>query len=129
MMLPSERRVLQVLVVDDSAVVREVMQRILAADDSFAVTTAADPLIAVRKMATSRPDVIVLDLAMPQMDGLSFLRKVMAEDPISRRDLFGDDPRRGRRRVSSARRGSCGHCHQASPWRARFPRGVGGRAR
>jgi two-component system chemotaxis response regulator CheB len=82
MMLPSDRRVLQVLVVDDSAVVREVMQRILAADDSFAVTTAADPLIAVRKMATSRPDVIVLDLAMPHMDGLSFLRKVMAEDPI-----------------------------------------------
>jgi two-component system chemotaxis response regulator CheB len=81
-MLPSDRRVLQVLVVDDSAVVREVMQRILAADDSFVVTTAADPLIAVRKMATSRPDVIVLDLAMPHMDGLSFLRKVMAEDPI-----------------------------------------------
>jgi two-component system chemotaxis response regulator CheB len=82
MMLPSDRRVLQVLVVDDSAVVREVMQRILAADDSFAVTTAADALIASRKMATSRPDVILLDLAMPQMDGLSFLRKVMAEDPI-----------------------------------------------
>jgi two-component system chemotaxis response regulator CheB len=82
MMLPSERRVLQVLVVDDSAVVREVMQRILAADDSFAVTTAADALIAARKMANSRPDVILLDLAMPHMDGLSFLRKVMAEDPI-----------------------------------------------
>jgi len=82
MMLPSDRRVLQVLVVDDSAVVREVMQRILAADDSFVVTTAADPLIAARKMATSRPDVIVLDLAMPHMDGLSFLRKVMAQDPI-----------------------------------------------
>jgi two-component system chemotaxis response regulator CheB len=82
MMLPSDRPALRVLVVDDSAVVREVMQRILADDDSFVVTTAADPLIAVRKMATSRPDVILLDLAMPHMDGLSFLRKVMAEDPI-----------------------------------------------
>jgi two-component system chemotaxis response regulator CheB len=82
MMQPADRRVLQVLVVDDSAVVREVMQKILAGDDSFAVTTAADPLIAARKMATARPDVILLDLAMPHMDGLSFLRKVMAEDPI-----------------------------------------------
>jgi two-component system chemotaxis response regulator CheB len=81
-MSPVDRRVLHVLVVDDSAVVREVMQRILGALDSFSVTTAADPLIAARKMAIARPDVLLLDLAMPNMDGLSFLRKVMAEDPI-----------------------------------------------
>ncbi len=81
--MPStEGRPLRVLVVDDSALVREVVQRIFAGDDSFAITTAADPLIAARKMAVTRPDVILLDLAMPQMDGLSFLRKVMAEDPI-----------------------------------------------
>jgi two-component system chemotaxis response regulator CheB len=75
-------RPLHVLVVDDSALVREVMQRLLTAEGAFSVTTASDPLIAGRKMATSRPDVIVLDLAMPNMDGLSFLRKLMAEDPI-----------------------------------------------
>jgi two-component system chemotaxis response regulator CheB len=81
--MPSvDRPLLRVLVVDDSALVREVMQLLLTADESFAVTTAADPLIALRKMAISRPDVILLDLAMPRMDGLSFLRKVMAEDPI-----------------------------------------------
>jgi two-component system chemotaxis response regulator CheB len=69
-------------VVDDSALVREVVQRIFAGDDSFAITTASDPLIAARKMAIARPDVILLDLAMPLMNGLTFLRKVMAEDPI-----------------------------------------------
>jgi two-component system chemotaxis response regulator CheB len=81
-MASADRRLLRVLVVDDSALVRESMQRILTADGSFSVATAADPLIAAHKMATARPDVILLDLAMPQMDGLSFLRKVMAEDPI-----------------------------------------------
>jgi two-component system chemotaxis response regulator CheB len=46
------------------------------------VTVAADPLIAMRKIELARPDVILLDLTMPRMDGLSFLRKIMAEDPI-----------------------------------------------
>jgi two-component system chemotaxis response regulator CheB len=46
------------------------------------VAAAADPLIAMEKMKRIRPDVILLDLEMPRMDGLSFLRKVMAEDPI-----------------------------------------------
>jgi len=70
----------KVLVVDDSALVREVMQRVLRG--SFSVVTAADPLIATRKMAVDRPDVILLDLAMPRMDGLSFLRQLMTTDPI-----------------------------------------------
>ncbi len=81
-MSPVARSAIRVLVVDDSALVREVMQRVLRADRSFSVTTAADPLIATRKIAIERPDVIVLDLAMPRMDGLSFLRQIMAEDPI-----------------------------------------------
>jgi two-component system chemotaxis response regulator CheB len=46
------------------------------------VTAAADPLIAMDKMKRVRPDVILLDLEMPRMDGLRFLRKIMAEDPI-----------------------------------------------
>lgn len=77
----SKRRQLNVLVVDDSAVVREVMQRILAPDE-FSVTTAADALIATQKLRAARPDVIVLDLALPRVDGLSFLRTLMAEDPM-----------------------------------------------
>ena len=73
---------IQVLVVDDSAVVRQVMQAILSQEPDMAVTVAADPLIAMQKMKQMRPHVIVLDLEMPRMDGLTFLRKIMAEDPI-----------------------------------------------
>jgi two-component system chemotaxis response regulator CheB len=71
-----------VLVVDDSATVRQALGGILSARRGFSVTTAADPLIAMGKMKSQRPDVIVTDLEMPRMDGLTFLRRVMAEDPI-----------------------------------------------
>ncbi|MBZ5701566.1 MAG: chemotaxis response regulator protein-glutamate methylesterase [Acidobacteriia bacterium] len=73
---------IQVLVVDDSAVVRQVMQAVLAGETDMAVTVAADPLIAIEKMKQLRPHVILLDLEMPRMDGLTFLRKIMAEDPV-----------------------------------------------
>ena len=73
---------IQVLVVDDSAVVRQVMQAILSQEPDMAVTVAADPLIAMQKMKQVRPHVVILDLEMPRMDGLTFLRKIMAEDPI-----------------------------------------------
>lgn len=75
-------RSLNVLVVDDSAVVRQLMTALLSETAGIAVVAAADPLIAMRKMKQSRPDVIVLDIEMPRMDGLTFLRKIMAEDPI-----------------------------------------------
>jgi two-component system chemotaxis response regulator CheB len=71
---------LNVLVIDDSAVVRQVMTAVLGA--TMSVTTAADPLIAMTKMESRRPDVIVLDLEMPRMDGLTFLRKLMDETPL-----------------------------------------------
>ncbi|HEY6348300.1 MAG TPA: chemotaxis response regulator protein-glutamate methylesterase [Candidatus Angelobacter sp.] len=73
---------IQVLVVDDSAVVRQVMQSILSQEPDMAVTVAADPLIAMNKMKQTRPHVVLLDLEMPRMDGLTFLRKIMTEDPI-----------------------------------------------
>ena len=73
---------LDVLVVDDSAVVREAMLAVLSQDDGINVVTAADPFIAMDKMKRKRPDVIILDLKMPRMDGITFLRKIMAEDPI-----------------------------------------------
>ena len=73
---------LHVLVVDDSAVVREVMNAVLSHERGIIVTTAADPIIAMTKMARQRPDVILLDLEMPRMGGLAFLRKLMTESPI-----------------------------------------------
>jgi two-component system, chemotaxis family, protein-glutamate methylesterase/glutaminase len=76
------REKLRVLVVDDSAVVRQVMSSILQTDRRIAVTVAADPLIAELKMQQERPDVVITDLEMPRMDGLTFLRKIMAESPL-----------------------------------------------
>jgi two-component system chemotaxis response regulator CheB len=69
-----------VLVVDDSAVVRQAFTMILGRQ--FDVETAADPIIAEQKIRKRRPDVMVLDLQMPRMDGLTFLRKVMERDPL-----------------------------------------------
>ena len=68
--------------VDDSAVVRQVMTSVLSQEPGMNVAVAADPLIAIEKMKRQRPDVILLDLEMPRMDGLTFLRKIMAEDPV-----------------------------------------------
>jgi two-component system chemotaxis response regulator CheB len=58
------------------------MHAILSQEPDMAVTVAADPLIAMQKMKQARPHVVVLDLEMPRMDGLTFLRKIMAEDPV-----------------------------------------------
>jgi two-component system, chemotaxis family, protein-glutamate methylesterase/glutaminase len=76
------REKLHVLVVDDSAMVRQVMQAILQTDQRITVSVAADPLIASFKMQKERPDVVITDLEMPRMDGLTFLRKIMAESPL-----------------------------------------------
>lgn len=70
-----------VLVVDDSAVVREMLTQILTGA-GMRVTAAADPLFAMEKVKRRRPDVIVLDLAMPRMDGLTYLNRLMAESPL-----------------------------------------------
>jgi two-component system chemotaxis response regulator CheB len=73
---------LHVLVVDDSAVVRQTLRSLLGTQDDIVTTVAHDPLIATEKMKRDRPDVIILDLEMPRMDGLTFLRKIMREDPV-----------------------------------------------
>ena len=73
---------INVLVVDDSAVVRQAISAVLAADRAINVLAAvADPLFALQRMRTQWPDVIVLDIEMPRMDGITFLRKLMAERP------------------------------------------------
>ena len=81
MSTPSERP-LCVLIVDDSAVVRQTLSSIINGQPGMTAIVAADPLIAFDKMRHASPDVIVLDLEMPRMDGLTFLRKVMADHPL-----------------------------------------------
>jgi len=73
---------IHVLVVDDSAVMRQVMISVLSREPGITVDVAAHPLIARTKMERHRPDVIVLDLEMPHVDGLTFLQRIMATDPI-----------------------------------------------
>jgi two-component system chemotaxis response regulator CheB len=73
------KRLIGVLVVDDSAVIREAFRAILAPWPEFVVATASDPLIAQKKVEMIRPDVIVLDVEMPRMDGLTYLRALMTD--------------------------------------------------
>ena len=73
---------LNVLVVDDSAVVRQALTAVLSEKRGFHVTVAADPLIAMEKMKKITPDVILLDLEMPRMDGMTFLEKLMSQNPV-----------------------------------------------
>ena len=74
---------IKVLVIDDSAVVRESLSKVLASDPNIEVIgTAGDPLIALKKMELSTPDVITLDIEMPHMDGITFLKQLMETNPI-----------------------------------------------
>lgn len=76
-------RKIKVLIVDDSAVMRQSLAQILTSDRQIEVlSTAPDPFIAVQKMQAETPDVITLDVEMPRMDGITFLRKIMSQHPI-----------------------------------------------
>jgi len=78
----TERRI-RVLVVDDSAVVRQTLSHVLSTDPMIeVVATASDPFVAADRIAEQVPDVITLDIEMPRMDGLTFLRKIMTQHPI-----------------------------------------------
>ncbi|MCV0415606.1 MAG: chemotaxis response regulator protein-glutamate methylesterase [Brevundimonas sp.] len=73
----------RVLVVDDSASVRQTMVEVLSADPGIEVIgVAPDPFVAARRIAEDVPDVITLDVEMPRMDGITFLRKIMSQKPI-----------------------------------------------
>ena len=73
---------IKVMVIEDSAVIRQVMTGIIESDPTLEVIGAcADPIFAAEQMQTRWPDVIVLDVAMPRMDGITFLKKLMQEHP------------------------------------------------
>jgi two-component system chemotaxis response regulator CheB len=74
---------IRVLIVDDSAVVRQALSDVLKGEPDIEVmATASDPLVAAERIRHEVPNVILLDIEMPRMDGLTFLRKVMAQHPI-----------------------------------------------
>lgn len=73
----------RVLIVDDSASVRQAMTQVLEADpDIEVIGVASDPFAAAKKLQEDVPDVITLDVEMPRMDGITFLRKLMSQHPI-----------------------------------------------
>jgi len=79
---PSRKKI-RVLIVDDSSTVRQTLSEILASDPDIEVMgTAADPYVAVTKIRQEVPDVILLDVEMPRMDGITFLEKIMLQHPI-----------------------------------------------
>jgi two-component system chemotaxis response regulator CheB len=74
---------IKVLVIDDSAIVRQVLSSIInEAAGMEVIDTAQDPIFALKKLETIKPDVITLDVEMPRMDGLTFLKKLMSENPL-----------------------------------------------
>lgn len=74
---------IRVLIVDDSSVVRQALKEILDAHPDIEVMgTAADPYLAAGKIEGEIPDVIILDVEMPRMDGITFLKKIMTQRPI-----------------------------------------------
>jgi len=74
---------IRVLVVDDSAVVRKLLSEGLSSEEDIEVVgTAPDPYVAREKVVALKPDVITLDVEMPRMDGLTFLRKLMKHYPL-----------------------------------------------
>ncbi len=82
-MIASARSKLRVLIVDDSASVREALREVVGSDPDLEVMGAAqDPYVAAKMIAEEVPDVIILDVEMPRMDGITFLRKIMQQRPI-----------------------------------------------
>jgi two-component system, chemotaxis family, protein-glutamate methylesterase/glutaminase len=80
--MPGSRRT-RVLIVDDSAIVRKILSEALASESDLEVVgTAPDPYVARDKILSLKPDVLTLDIEMPRMDGLTFLRKLMHFHPM-----------------------------------------------
>ncbi len=81
--MTGESRKIRVLIVDDSAIVRKILSETISAEpDMEVVATAPDPFIARDKILALEPDVLTLDIEMPRMDGLTFLKKLMLYHPM-----------------------------------------------
>ena len=77
------KEIIKVMLVDDSAVVRQTISEVLSSDPEInVIETCQDPYIAAQKLRNVIPDVIVLDVEMPRMDGITFLKKIMSQNPI-----------------------------------------------
>lgn len=77
------RRNIKVLIVDDSAIVRKILSEAIEAEPGLQVIgTAPDPYVARDKILSLKPDVVTLDIEMPRMDGLTFLRRLMQHYPL-----------------------------------------------
>lgn len=75
---------IKVMIVDDSAIVRKILAEKLSQSPEIEIIgSASDPLFAIEKMNQQWPDVIVLDVEMPRMDGITFLKKIMAQRPTA----------------------------------------------
>lgn len=73
---------IRVMIVDDSAVVRKVLtEKIAKSSEIEVIASASDPIFAMDKMMKDWPDVVILDVEMPRMDGITFLKKIMAQRP------------------------------------------------
>ena len=82
-MTSASAKKIRVLIVDDSAIVRQIFSRELSSDPEIEVVgTAANPYIARNMILELEPDVLTLDVEMPRMDGIAFLRKLMHFHPI-----------------------------------------------
>jgi two-component system chemotaxis response regulator CheB len=77
------KRSIKVLVIDDSALVRQTLTEVINSDSQLEVIgTAGDPYLAANKIRSEIPDVITLDIEMPRMDGLTFLKSLMSQYPV-----------------------------------------------
>ncbi|WP_246542736.1 protein-glutamate methylesterase/protein-glutamine glutaminase [Paludibacterium yongneupense] len=82
MLMPLSDKKISVVVVDDSAMIRELLSHIInTAPDMEVVATASDPLLARERIRETNPDVVTLDVEMPRMDGIEFLRRLMRLRP------------------------------------------------
>lgn len=90
------------MIIDDSALTRSILHRIINADAELEVVgTAIDPIIAAKKIQLIRPDVITLDLEMPRMDGLTFLKKLNYASPTPVIVISGNSPRASRAAIDA----------------------------